>query len=303
VIKHEKNIFFARDNLTSRKKTLGKIKMQLRAIDAHEIIPAFGLPNYGATCYLNSLIQCLLSCTALFDKTSTLRGELFEELKKIRDRRATPESLWNKLLKIASKRSDHVKFSRGQQDANEGFHLLADNMLGIDDYFRLHVNNKIVCSKCGFVKIIRHSDYFFKISHLPEGGSLNNFVRKHQAIVESYRCEKCGDDSRKVQTTSLSFIPTVFVVLFEKYSGKKKIDYPKFLYFPTAKKKFIKHVLVATSEHSGSMDGGHYWANCLRREGWVNLNDSNVSKIKSEINSSTYLCFYHFHSITDVVPT
>ena len=56
-----------------------------------------------------------------------------------------------------------------------------------------------------------------------------------------------------------------------------------------------KYDLYGVVNHFGSLNGGHYTANCRNPDGqWYNFNDSSVSAIgnKNVVSSSAYLLFY-----------
>jgi hypothetical protein len=52
------------------------------------------------------------------------------------------------------------------------------------------------------------------------------------------------------------------------------------------------------------MDGGHYWAICLRREcnnlKFKNLNDSSVSNAIAGPTPNSYMIFYHYIGTEDI---
>ena len=58
--------------------------------------------------------------------------------------------------------------------------------------------------------------------------------------------------------------------------------------------QFTKYNLFAISNHSGSLDFGHYYAQCKIENYWYELNDSKVTKL-SELqmeSSHVYALFY-----------
>ena len=57
--------------------------------------------------------------------------------------------------------------------------------------------------------------------------------------------------------------------------------------------KYINYKLVSIINHSGSQNGGHYWANCLRNGSIYNLNDSSVSTGSFTPTREAYMLFYH----------
>jgi ubiquitin C-terminal hydrolase len=83
--------------------------------------------------------------------------------------------------------------------------------------------------------------------------------------------------------------------LYLKYRQKVVTPFPAKLEFfaKGGNKKYI-YKLVAQSEHSGSMAGGHYWAICDRKDGWKVLNDSRVENHSAGPTENTYIIFYNY---------
>ena len=60
----------------------------------------------------------------------------------------------------------------------------------------------------------------------------------------------------------------------------------------------LKYRLVAQIEHSGGLEGGHYWARCLRGGGALQafmLNDTGISPARFGPSAETYIVVYHFY--------
>ena len=55
-----------------------------------------------------------------------------------------------------------------------------------------------------------------------------------------------------------------------------------------------KYSLIATINHSGSLNAGHYWAFIKKNNLWLQCNDSSVLKVKPSTlnNTSSYVLFY-----------
>ena len=286
------------------------------------VIPeANGFINMGNTCYFNSLMQCILSCSSIYqvlknknDILSKMITNLFET-----QSNETLRLIWNYIISRSKNRKDIIKLDHSSQhDMNEGLMLLLESLDNIPEFNRLFEHRyqiDIFCPKCKFVstnyqhnKIFEvQSDlkmaqvdefknidkYFNKILHI------NDFLKIQNSYIEDYVCTKCKDSNIKFKSTRLKMIPEILPIVIKKYYSKEITPFPEYLYFigSDAKSKIV-YRLVAQSEHSGSQSGGHYWARALRKNNkWYNLNDSSVSHSNPESTINTYMLFYHVMNV------
>ena len=291
-----------------------------------------GFVNLGATCYFNSLLQCLLSCPSIFQvlkennhKTHIIKNPLAQKLINLHDtainginimNKVVP--IWRDILAISKSRNDRVRFDMGQQDAHEGLMLFLDVMDTIPEIKRLfehRYNIKIMCNECKKwvvdkyetnltfdvqpdLKTDQHENFRDIDKYYNTSMLLNDFLIKQNGYVdENYICPNpdCKKKGYKYKTTTLTMIPEILPVLIKKYMKKQVTPFPSQLEFISrnATTKLV-YKLVAQSEHAGTMSSGHYWAICERADGWKNLNDSSVSSGNPGPTANSYILFYHF---------
>jgi len=295
--------------------------------------PAFvgyakGLPNLGNSCYLNSLLQCLLSCSSVFEvatkqpnvnQLSILLNELHLAA---RDPSSNLSDLcvrfWRTIISASMSRRDRIQFSFGsQQDSHEGLMLLLDMFESLPNVRRLFEHRhrlKIVCGECSTVCVDKQElGTVFEVQpdlksaqlevfkdldrYYGSRMSLNDFLRSQNGYVEGYNCTKCSSKKPKFKTVSLTMVPEILPIVIKKYEHKELTPFPEYLDFVTVsgRSKFV-YRLIAQSEHSGTQAGGHYYAHCLRADRWHCLNDSSVSQVEPGATPNTYLIFYHYVS-------
>jgi len=290
-----------------------------------------GFINLGATCYFNSLLQCLLSCTSIHE---TLRN--IKDLPHVKNNRLAMNMLhlcdtaqsggniremcipiWRDIIRISQGQNNRVKMDSGQQDVHEGLMMFLDAMETIPEVRRLFEHRHRIEIRCGECERIvvdkRENNLVFEVQQdlkteqseqfkdLDEfyGTSmqLNDFLRKQNSYVDQHhKCPKCEKKCEKFKTTTLTMIPEILPVVIKRYGPRRSItNFPNELVF-SAKGGGQKLVyqLVAQSEHSGSTMGGHYWAVCRRADGWKYLNDSSVSAGMPGPTVNSYVLFYHY---------
>jgi ubiquitin C-terminal hydrolase len=93
-------------------------------------------------------------------------------------------------------------------------------------------------------------------------------------------------------------VPEILVVMSKKYDSEHKLniytDFPEVMEFKgNANNKNMRYEAVAQIEHSGDLNGGHYWAICKRKGGWFEINDMTVTPSQFQPSVNTYIVLYH----------
>ncbi len=304
--------------------------MDLIAYEEKYVPEGQGFVNLGATCYFNSLLQCLISCPSIYqtlnnirDKEHVKQNRLAQNLLKLWDTALAGQPIynlcvpiWQDIITISQSQNNRIKMNSGQQDAHEGLMMFLDAMETIPEVRRLFEHRhriQVLCDICKkFVIDKKESNLVFEAQQdlkteqlerfkdvdefYNSSMSLNDFLRKQNGYVdENHLCEHCQKKCEKFKTTSLTMIPEILPVVFKKYTHKSITPFPATLEFVAkgSDRKLI-YKLVAQSEHSGTMMGGHYWAVCQRRSKWQVLNDSSVADGRAGPTMSTYMVFYHY---------
>jgi ubiquitin C-terminal hydrolase len=263
-----------------------------------------GFVNPGANCYFNSLLQGLMSCPSIYqvlsanrDKQHIKSNRLAQNLITLMDATMAGQSIydmclpiWRDIIAISQNSTSRVKMDSGQQDANEGLMMFFDAMEHIPEVRRLFEHRHSIaaqCSNCKETVINRREvncvfevQQDLKMAQLEKFKDidkfyntpmhLNQFLKQQNSYLDAaHLCDKCGNKELTPFPAKLEFMCR---------NGREKYIYG----------------LVAQIEHSGSMEGGHYWAICLRKSGWFNLNDSSVSSSEPGPTVNTYMVFYHY---------
>lgn len=287
---------------------------------AHSPAPK-GLHNLGATCYYNTLMQCILSLPSLYDALERAKSThpllaMWRDALAGREIGPAAESIWRDLIKRSSEKKDRVRMDNGQQDAHEGLMLLLESLEGIpgvENLFRHHHQVFIHCGACskyvvnkiekGFTFEVQpdlKNSQIEKFKALDEFYGrevpLNDFLRQQNSYVDAdHKCPNCGSRGEKYKVTQLTMVPEILIIAIKKYEKKVVTEFPSKLEFPAigGRTKLV-YELVAQAEHSGGQGGGHYWALAQRRGAWHTLNDSSISAGTGGPTMNTYLVFYHY---------
>ena len=299
-----------------------------------------GFPNFGNSCFFNSLLQCLLSCTSIFEvieknqnidniKDNPLAKNLMDLYRaNLNHENLHPHciNVWRSILGIAAARRDTIKFEPGMQhDAHEGLMLflgVLDTMPALKILFEHRHRKQIVCNECKEL-IVNRTDTNLVFEVQPDlkteqreqfkdidefyntSMPLGVFLRKQNGFVEDFICPKCKSSKPKFQTVTLTMIPEILPITLKKYREKIPTPFPATLKFITKSgTEQLVYRLIAQSEHMGSMSGGHYWALCLRKENghlkWKKLNDESVSDGKPGPTNNSYVIFYHYIGVEPI---
>ena len=288
-----------------------------------ELVPdVFKLQNIGVICWCNSLIQALLSCSALnailLDNRGDFDGNSFAEeylrllacvlpntpqCPKINpdDYSGASAKIMMQFVKRLKEKNISLRFN-SQECADEALVMFLD-MFGsvkVDNVFKNSYETVIICKECGDVlRAPRDNSVqieMFTNTPLKTEGAFQDYIRVHPSVVDSYKCEKCGTVSKNVmRVEKLKMLREVIVLVFNKYYDKSLIWFPEILSFRATSGKDLKYKIVAQIEHAGSRFGGHYYANVLRGD-VHRANDTSIAKMSGfQPTAETYMVFYHLY--------
>lgn len=317
--------------------------MPLHKFDESKMLKTCGLVNNGVICYLNSFLQSLMSCTSLTtffldneekftNEDNKVAIEYIKLLKTVKDVKTyadviSPVNVAKSVIISYIKKNPDKKFGKGQEDAGEALTLFLDSIDSKDLYkfFMYKYIVKLWCLTC--VEQISESVDESCIIEVPlkfggfvieddsesikEQDPLNSHIRQYMSVLDDYTCSKCKKQ-KCCKIYQLVCVPEIITVMFNKFTEKSNIQFPEQMEFPASNSTTLTYKMVAKIEHSGSTNGGHYWAHCFRKgeldnldkptpdtetpvvkKQMYNLNDSSVSAGDMKPSRESYIIFYH----------
>jgi len=121
-----------------------------------------------------------------------------------------------------------------------------------------------------------------------------------------YECEKCGKKCNANKKITVWKLPPVLTITFSRFDDygnkiKKFIDFPinRVSFYTLTNRAVHKNIfydLVAISNHTGGLLGGHYWSYCRGTNGkWYEYNDDDVTEkvnISELVTDKAYFLVY-----------
>lgn len=138
---------------------------------------------------------------------------------------------------------------------------------------------------------------------------LKNYTKKIKLNRSNeWTCDQCKIKSRADQRTMLWKTPDILIISLKRYDSQLRknnnpilvddvLDIEKYtINYASGQRPSTRYSLQGMCVQSGSLGGGHYYANCKNHlDGkWRRYNDTNVNEISPEeaLNERGYLYFY-----------
>jgi len=242
-----------------------------------------GLPNLGATCWLNSAVQCLAHVPLL---VNTLNREPYEGPCDVtREMGHVFKSLWSTDGSpdpgrfIHAFRTRFPRFDPGQHDAQEAFLCLVDvleSSLGKEFIKKIFNGQEIQETTWDGGRSELVSD-FVTVMFNSEGAAettLEDLVKERErpASLEGYVDSEGRKHDRADVTTRVTMWPCVVTFTFAWYSGTKRT-----VILPEVFQG--RWYLFAVVLHAGGVHGGHYAMAARFRNKWYMKDDAHVYEI------------------------
>lgn len=252
-----------------------------------------GLKNINSICYLNVLIQSVLSCDVFVNAIKTNKDKYMNETNVI------GLLFYNIIYKMEHEIDigiDNFTMSKklefvGQNCSHEALIFIIDK-LHFEKIFDIKYEITIFCTNCDEItqkKIDTCAmyEYFTKSN---DGDFISIINRQIDSDCE-YKCDICNQ-KKHVFLHDLISSSEIFVITFNQFGEKKQIiKYENVITLSTGRYK-----LVAKINHIGNTNSGHYWMVRYNNKKTIAINDMEIKEI-NEINDDTnstytYMLFY-----------
>jgi len=269
-------------------------------------IPVF--PNLGNTCYLNSVLQCLVYNPAL-KNIDPSGNEFITELNKITGVVDTSENGEN--IAVLYSLKDIIKllpFKRfEQQDAHECIMIILDSIISfIKPEYYGETRTNIHCSGCDNLTSIYEDFNCINLSVDTEASTVTELLLKYfeHETISNY-CEHCKALNSYEKKVSLNRLPKNLIIVLKRYTftGTKlltKIDIEDVLKIRESATDEVKtYTLSSTINHSGNLYSGHYTNFVFINGRWMYIDDHLV-KVENLNSEDVYILFYNNVTFNDL---
>tara|TARA_Y100001958_G_C21244787_1_gene574116 strand:- start:661 stop:1419 length:759 start_codon:yes stop_codon:yes gene_type:complete len=239
-----------------------------------------GLHNFGSTCYVNSIVQVLRY-------TKPVVADLINE---------TPSNETMKLfLDLLYQDANALPFIQRLKDIGFHPHMQHDAhefMITVLDKLYESVPNKNPFEGTFETTLTCEKGHTRTVTQPFVSLSINGSVKEGICALEQpedveCKCEEC-DLTRMSKQTRVKPGKAICVHL-KRFNANQKLTYK----IPVLQ-SWKDYELIATCNHIGCMEGGHYTASAFTDKGWYLFNDEHVTKLNKipEMSRLPYIMVY-----------
>ncbi len=249
---------------------------------------AHGLQNFGVSCWLNSILQLILSCKKLHKKIKESSNELIVLLSRFIDDYNSDYYYDSKSLGDIYRYfySNKTINAQGMQDANEWLFYIINKIDNIGKLATYKTKSHLKCT-CGHkTQYIVEQNNCMKVHPSEIETNLEAYIISNKKRIPDYKCDGCHRTGYSTYYSRLVYAPEILFILSDKYgeylgrsserSGTTGI-YPNRIEIPSCTNEPHKYNLCAVINFSGA----HY--TCIGRRGKkiYEFNDQSVKYVSS----------------------
>ena len=225
----------------------------------------YGIINFSSNCYLNVIIQLLLSKKETFD--------IIHEYLDYSNNHIYPQKLLNKLK--------HKINCDLQNDAQETLTIMLDIISELNPYFEGTIKNYYKCTVCNSVRNTIDTFNTFNIYTKDIEDSVKLLLNKETLQLECDHCKIITDTLKSCKIKKLGQILVFYNILKQKLKISENIIYNNNTYNLTG---IIKHI--------GNLSNGHYYY--IDYINKLIIDDTNIRPLKNLDLNNIYLLFYTY---------
>lgn len=283
-----------------------------------------GFINKNSICWLNSILQLLLSLPALNDQIDEIvngatRGTFLKLMNKLFNEPDKAEHIVNIHKYFAKQpfKSKSTQLVIGQQECVvQAFDFIIDNFKNelVQKLFTTVYQMMFRCKNCHKeITVMRDISTWINIlqtdkQKIVDEESFQAYALNRISVLDEFKCNLCGADLKNITYVDrLKRVNEILIFNLDRFNDKTQDTvyyFPEKFFIPYSrdgKRGRLWYKLVAKIEHSGSLNGGHYYTHCLRSfvtnnktyEKWYCIDDSYISEGTPEPSKNTFMIAYH----------
>ena len=251
----------------------------------------FSFFNLGNTCYLNSVVQCIIN-DPCFQK-----GHIHTLLKDlVPDFTNDGEHLHKKYNLLELTNHFSAKFRRFQQHDAHEFLLEFLDTFSINN-FTGSIKTCLKCTRCNNFST-KCEDFTTIDLCISQDNLVDNFMDylKRENIHE-YSCSTCRENTLATRKVYLEKLNKNLIIVLKKYNNEKRsMKYPleNVKIRETSTDLVLNYSLYAVIYHFGNQDIGHYNCNVKINDKWYFMDDETIilNDCIQNDNQNAYILFY-----------